>query len=691
MKREKWIIVLCFALFSCGKQGVQSYGTGSAQVSIAHLFKLPIENYNQNLIQKFDEVNPQYPGKCQHHAGHDIGAKPYTPVYAFANGDIVFSDVASNYGRVVVIQHRTADNKFFISIYGHLSSTEGKMPRGKGPVEAGELIGYIGNDFENGVGGPHLHFGIRKGEYSGKFEGVKCNSDEIRQLFYDPCEFIDVPCMYTNSRSVGVINYRLNRLDHTKKGARGIHWYGHYDGKVAIQDVNHAGCDAAVVYDYENNAHSAYLIKCGMWKKWSEMGGPASILGMPITEEYLYSRNRKYEIHQDFQNAFLVYNIKSHEINVQTYRYATPGKLEGAKWDGATSYAFVEEYKYHGGKQTLGDAMPPPHGGSQEVHRWNNFFVQDFNYGEYGWAIIMFNKKNGKASLIRSGIWNAYRAKNMINILGAPTFREYFWKGDKNRPRQDFDNGYIEFNRGQLNICLWDGVPACSGCGHCNTAPEKICIPSQTVCEGNIMKKCAEHGRGWIRTECEHGCSNNQCNICKPGTTWCHSSIEMQKCDADGKTFTSTMCENSCQNNTCQQKKLCVANEKKCINNEIRQCSSDGNAWIFQYQCPNGCNNSECLDNAKKCSIIFDKATRKMSISGLQSISYFTTWCADISQKDCWHQHHKNDGLNLIVPEKHNRINPRGQNDEWVYSVRECQMNSLEWIEDPKGGYLQIQ
>lgn len=100
-----------------------------------------------------------------YHAGEDLQATAYTPVYAIANGKIVRSlkDV-SGYGQVIVIEHTLPDNNKIASIYGHLSKNPSYPMIAQGTeVSKGTLIGYIGTQSENGGYAPHLHFGIRKG------------------------------------------------------------------------------------------------------------------------------------------------------------------------------------------------------------------------------------------------------------------------------------------------------------------------------------------------------------------------------------------------------------------------------------------------------------------------------------------------------------------------------------------------
>ena len=90
------------------------------------------------------------------HQGIDIGANAGTPVYAPANGKVIFSGWFNGYGRCIQIDHGDINGKHVVSLYGHLNTrnvTPGIL------VYKGEtVIGTVGS---TGVSsGPHLHFQI---------------------------------------------------------------------------------------------------------------------------------------------------------------------------------------------------------------------------------------------------------------------------------------------------------------------------------------------------------------------------------------------------------------------------------------------------------------------------------------------------------------------------------------------------
>jgi len=84
------------------------------------------------------------------HLGIDYGVKANTPVFAAANGTVVFSDYTLENGYVIIIQHD--DN--YKSFYKHCSQT---LTNERDYVRMGELIALSGNTGINTTG-PHLHF-----------------------------------------------------------------------------------------------------------------------------------------------------------------------------------------------------------------------------------------------------------------------------------------------------------------------------------------------------------------------------------------------------------------------------------------------------------------------------------------------------------------------------------------------------
>jgi len=90
------------------------------------------------------------------HDGVDLQSKWGTPIYAAADGIVVYAGSEINgYGETVVLKHRGE----VATLYAHAS--ELLVQHGQ-RVERGQAIGYVG-DTGNATG-PHLHFEIRMGK-----------------------------------------------------------------------------------------------------------------------------------------------------------------------------------------------------------------------------------------------------------------------------------------------------------------------------------------------------------------------------------------------------------------------------------------------------------------------------------------------------------------------------------------------
>ena len=93
--------------------------------------------------------DPIKPNVTQFHGGVDLAAPPNEPIYAAADGVVVFAGWAGGSGRTVRIHHRGSRE----TLYGHMSTI---LVKEGWEVTRGEVIGLLGKSGR--ATGHHLHF-----------------------------------------------------------------------------------------------------------------------------------------------------------------------------------------------------------------------------------------------------------------------------------------------------------------------------------------------------------------------------------------------------------------------------------------------------------------------------------------------------------------------------------------------------
>jgi murein DD-endopeptidase MepM/ murein hydrolase activator NlpD len=119
--------------------GVPIYGRG---------WTLPLPIGTFTISQLFHD-----PGTGGTHPGVDLAATYGTPIYAAAEGDVLYWGPAQGFGNWIVLQHPGGIQ----TVYGHMAANELLV----GPtahVAAGQLIARVGSEGEST--GPHLHFEV---------------------------------------------------------------------------------------------------------------------------------------------------------------------------------------------------------------------------------------------------------------------------------------------------------------------------------------------------------------------------------------------------------------------------------------------------------------------------------------------------------------------------------------------------
>ncbi|HEV2413121.1 MAG TPA: M23 family metallopeptidase [Candidatus Saccharimonadales bacterium] len=129
----------------------------------------PIDQFHQRITKIFfgtyvtPQNSPIQPERFTgYHTGVDVEYGDVTgtvPVYAIANGIVTYSNWASGYGGVTVIQV-TIDGALHLVLYGHLDPSS-TLPVGT-QVSQGQQIGILGIAYSQQTDGErrHLHFDI---------------------------------------------------------------------------------------------------------------------------------------------------------------------------------------------------------------------------------------------------------------------------------------------------------------------------------------------------------------------------------------------------------------------------------------------------------------------------------------------------------------------------------------------------
>ena len=94
------------------------------------------------------------------HVGIDIGAPVGTTVYAFDDGVIFMTGInhqPGDYGGTVMTQH-DFEGRSLWALHGHLSHASVAKWRAGDSVRKGDVLGWLGDEKENGGWNPHVHF-----------------------------------------------------------------------------------------------------------------------------------------------------------------------------------------------------------------------------------------------------------------------------------------------------------------------------------------------------------------------------------------------------------------------------------------------------------------------------------------------------------------------------------------------------
>lgn len=126
-------------------------GTGSV------VFPLPAGTWTKT--SDWGWRSDPFTGERSYHAGSDYGAADGTPIYAVADGRVVWAEFNGGYGGLIIIEH-TVGGEAVRSAYAHMWAHGIHVAEGQ-TVTAGTHIGDVGSSGRST--GAHLHLEIRPG------------------------------------------------------------------------------------------------------------------------------------------------------------------------------------------------------------------------------------------------------------------------------------------------------------------------------------------------------------------------------------------------------------------------------------------------------------------------------------------------------------------------------------------------
>ncbi len=154
--RPRWRVALVGALVVCaaalgGADRPGAQAPASAQAATATMPSIwPAKGA---VTSGFGWRNSPFGGGAELHQGIDIASDVGAPVVATADGEVVQSGPAGDYGNVVQVDHGDG----VATVYGHNS----QLLVGVGQtVLKGQVIAYAGNTGRST--GPHVHYEVRK-------------------------------------------------------------------------------------------------------------------------------------------------------------------------------------------------------------------------------------------------------------------------------------------------------------------------------------------------------------------------------------------------------------------------------------------------------------------------------------------------------------------------------------------------
>jgi len=152
---------------------------------------LPVDEYEaRRSFKGFGEyIDDRFVG---YHVADDIeftDADEAVPVYAIADGTVVYANWVSGYGGLLILEH-VIDGVIYQALYGHVDPASLTQKIGES-VLMGQQVAVLGDESLQETDGErkHLHFGLHKGTER-RFQGYEASSEEV-EYWINPSAFFD--------------------------------------------------------------------------------------------------------------------------------------------------------------------------------------------------------------------------------------------------------------------------------------------------------------------------------------------------------------------------------------------------------------------------------------------------------------------------------------------------------------------
>ena len=153
--------------------------------------KVAFGGYNEerNLYKSSHLFNTDAKEERNIHIGMDFWIKAETSILAALDGTVYgfdFNAGKGNYGPTIILKHEI-ENRFFYTLYGHLSVESIENIEIGTTFKKGQKIATLGDASVNGGYAPHLHFQIIKDirDYLSDYPGV-CSKKDL-DYYLDNC------------------------------------------------------------------------------------------------------------------------------------------------------------------------------------------------------------------------------------------------------------------------------------------------------------------------------------------------------------------------------------------------------------------------------------------------------------------------------------------------------------------------